>query len=280
MDSKQYQVNQDNSEFWTELCGTSFAQEHGIRNADKESLALFDKAFFDYYPFALDYLNSIEFNNSEVVEIGLGYGTVGEWLAKRSKHYTGVDISKGPVAMLNHRLKQNNLTTNHQAIQANALALPFEDNSKDYIVSIGCLHHTGDLSSALKETIRVCRPGGKILIMIYHKHSLRSLAAPLIYFACRLANVFNVGPKIPHHYDEFLRWQRDSRLDGSPPPATEFSSFHSIDNIMPNCKIIKKGLHNLGKFKIPLTSIKCRPFFLGWLDRIVGLDIYFIAQKN
>ena len=47
-----------------------------------------------------------------------------------------------------------------QVVQGSALALPFADASFDNVVSIGCLHHTGDLSRAVPRCGACCGPGG------------------------------------------------------------------------------------------------------------------------
>ena len=82
-----------------------------------------------------------------MLEVGLGYGTVSQKLAQCGAIYTGLDIAEGPVSMVNHRLSSNNL--NGSASQGSILAPPFETESFDAIIAIGCLHHTGDLSRAL-----------------------------------------------------------------------------------------------------------------------------------
>src|SRR5262249_14820403 len=48
--------------------------------------------------------------------------------------------------------------------QADALALPFADNQFDLVYAAGVLEHLDDLEKALTELVRVCRPGGRIVI--------------------------------------------------------------------------------------------------------------------
>ena len=45
----------------------------------------------------------------DVLEVGLGYGTVGQKIAESGARYTGLDIAQGPVDGLNHRLAQSGL---------------------------------------------------------------------------------------------------------------------------------------------------------------------------
>ena len=60
-----------------------------------------------------------------------------------------------------------------RAIQGSALDMPFPDESLDFVFSIGCFHHTGNVQRCLDETYRVLRPGGTAVLMVYNKFSLR-----------------------------------------------------------------------------------------------------------
>ena len=55
---------------------------------------------------------------------------------------------------------------------ADAERLPFADNSFDIAYSWGVLHHSPDTARAVSEVRRVLRPGGRALVMIYHRASL------------------------------------------------------------------------------------------------------------
>ena len=60
-------------------------------------------------------------------------------------------------------------------VQGSVLELPFEAARFDYVFTIGCLHHTGDLPRAVREVERVLRPGGTAVVMLYNLHSYRRL---------------------------------------------------------------------------------------------------------
>ncbi|WP_371261201.1 class I SAM-dependent methyltransferase [Bradyrhizobium sp. th.b2] len=112
-----------------------------------------------------------------VLEIGLGYGSVSQAVAAAGAQLTGLDIAAGPVNWLRHRLALAGLPG--QAIQGSALDIPFPEGNFDHVVTIGCLHHTGDLKKAISEVHRVLRPGGTAIIMVYSATShLRRLKHP------------------------------------------------------------------------------------------------------
>ena len=52
--------------------------------------------------FAHIHFDSLQGGN--VFEAVLGYGAVSQRLAETGANYTGIDIAKGPVEMVNHRL--------------------------------------------------------------------------------------------------------------------------------------------------------------------------------
>jgi len=54
---------------------------------------------------------------------------------------------------------------------ADAEHLDFADNSFDIVYSHGVLHHTPDTSAAIKEVHRVLKPGGRAVVMLYHRDS-------------------------------------------------------------------------------------------------------------
>jgi ubiquinone/menaquinone biosynthesis C-methylase UbiE len=57
------------------------------------------------------------------------------------------------------------------ALQGDAERLPFADGAFDIVYSNGVLHHTPDTEKALTEALRVLKPGGLAVVMLYCKSS-------------------------------------------------------------------------------------------------------------
>ena len=57
-------------------------------------------------------------------------------------------------------------------IEGDAERLPFEDASFDRVSSNGVLHHTPDMSAALREIRRVLRPGGRFCVRTCTRENL------------------------------------------------------------------------------------------------------------
>ena len=145
-----------NAEFWNELCGSLMAKQLGITDHSKDSISLFDKAYMGFYPYLLDHIDIDNISGKRVLEIGLGYGTLGQILSSKAKWYQGLDISPGPVKMMNFRIDL--FGKNGKATQGSALSMPFRNNTFDSVISIGCFHHTGNTKKCIDETFRVLRP--------------------------------------------------------------------------------------------------------------------------
>ncbi|MGH7158392.1 MAG: class I SAM-dependent methyltransferase [Candidatus Saccharimonadales bacterium] len=168
---QQADIDARNIDFWNELCGTQLARSLGIIDSSSSSLKKFDDFYFGFYPYLRDHIPFDQVRGQKILEVGLGYGTVSQKLAESGALYTGLDIAPGPVEMVNHRLEQLRLPG--EARQGNILEAPFQDNTFDGVVTIGCLHHTGNIQQALDEIHRVLRPGGWAVVMTYNAYSYR-----------------------------------------------------------------------------------------------------------
>jgi SAM-dependent methyltransferase len=261
-----------NAAFWDELCGTNLARSLGITDASEPSLARFDEAYFALYPYLLGYLPRAAVQG-RLLEIGLGYGSLGEALARLGSDYHGLDLAAGPVAMMRARLARVPGARPEQAAQGSALELPFDDASFDHVVSIGCLHHTGDLFGAVAECRRVLRPGGRLVVMVYNRRSARRLLlGPLLAARHRFA------PGTPSA-EQTLRYFYDGHADGDAAPHTDFVSVAELRGLLSgfrNVRIDRRSIDRvpLGRFEIS----RQRLMRLG-LDRLVGLDLYAVAHR-
>jgi ubiquinone/menaquinone biosynthesis C-methylase UbiE len=97
-------------------------------------------------------------DNGPILDIGSGDGALlrrlPESYAKRTIH---TDISSNYVKELKLRHSEA------EAAAADAVDLPFKDNSFDAVVSLSTLHTIDNLERAMSETTRVLKPGGKFV---------------------------------------------------------------------------------------------------------------------
>jgi ubiquinone/menaquinone biosynthesis C-methylase UbiE len=106
----------------------------------------------------------------DVLEVGCGSGFASQLFAEAGARVTAVDLTEWAVETTRARLDAFGLEGN--VLQADAEQLPFGDASFDLVFSWGVIHHTTDMARALGEIVRVCRPGGQVVLMLYHRHSL------------------------------------------------------------------------------------------------------------
>jgi ubiquinone/menaquinone biosynthesis C-methylase UbiE len=104
-----------------------------------------------------------------VLEVGCGLGTDGAQFAKAGARYTGIDLTDAAIELAKRRFELFNLQGTFRV--ADAERLDFPDNSFDIVYSHGVLHHTPDTDAAVREIHRVLRPGGKAVVMLYHRDS-------------------------------------------------------------------------------------------------------------
>ena len=107
--------------------------------------------------------------NLRVLEVGCGLGTDGAQFAKAGADYTGIDLTQAAVDLARRRFELFNLPGTFRI--ADAEGLDFPDNSFDLVYSHGVLHHTPDTPGAIREIHRVLRPGGRAVVMLYHRNS-------------------------------------------------------------------------------------------------------------
>jgi SAM-dependent methyltransferase len=106
-----------------------------------------------------------------VLDYGCGEGDFSRMLASRGARVYGLDIS--PKLIEQARAHASNIGMNGsspQFVVGDAHHTPYDDNSFDYVVGNGALHHL-DLDKAYAEIARVLRPGGKAVFqepMYYH----------------------------------------------------------------------------------------------------------------
>jgi SAM-dependent methyltransferase len=270
----QSSIDKRNRAFWDELCGTRLAMTLGITEINPDSVARFDEAYMAHYPYLARYLDDLPVEGRKVLEIGLGFGTVGQILAQRGAHYHGADIAAGPVAMLRDRLRWLGRPDAGAIVQASALELPWPDETFDTVVSVGCLHHTGNLPQAVREVHRVLVPGGTAFVMLYNAHSFRQL---VVVQRERLR-----AARARRSSDEQVRGMYDANLAGDAAPHTDFVSRRDVRQLFGDFSDVAVQSQNFDSLTPTLgghvLTVR-REWLLGNVARVAGLDLYIHARK-
>ena len=120
----------------------------------------------------------------DVLEIGVGLGADHQRFAQAGARLTGIDLTERAVEHTRRRFDLFGLKSDLRV--ADAEALPFLDESFDWVYSWGVLHHSPDTAKGVSEVLRVLRPGGSAKVMIYHTYSFVGFMLWLRYALLRL----------------------------------------------------------------------------------------------
>lgn len=113
-----------------------------------------------------------ELEGKRVLEVGPGAGGHSALFAKHGAHMTSLDITptRARATEAKFRLMGEKAEQCH-AVNGDSENLPFADATFDIVYSNGVLHHTLDTEKAIAEVLRVLKPGGQAVIMLYCKSS-------------------------------------------------------------------------------------------------------------
>ena len=153
--------------FWeAHPCGTKFSDaEIGTPEFfERVEAHRYEKEW--HIPAAADFTNT---RGLHVLEIGCGMGTDGAQFAKAGANYTGIDLTDAAIELARKRFQVSGLKGEFRV--ADAERLDFPGASFDLVYSHGVLHHTPDIEAAVCEIHRVLKPGGRAIVMLYHRGS-------------------------------------------------------------------------------------------------------------
>lgn len=269
-------VSDRNSRFWDEMCGTNIARELGITDSAPGSLKRFDDWFFSFYPYLGDHLAPAIERSTRVLEVGLGYGTVGTYLMNKGLEYTGLDIAEGPVELMNLRGRHLGKTSPVAQVGDVLSMTMFPDDTFDSVVAIGSLHHTGDFNRAIAEVVRVAKPGATVVGMVYSLFSLRNwVKRPTLMLRTLRDNRRSGGARV--RADEQMRWMSDHNSSGDAAPATEYFSRRALRTVLGqhgDVTIRARNLDSIGFLGLHFPKIRYM-LMRTYLARTLGLDLYF-----
>jgi SAM-dependent methyltransferase len=103
-----------------------------------------------------------------LLEIGCGMGYDSLEFLKRGVRVTATDLTPNAVAITRQHFKLEQVRA-EDIRTANALDLPFADNTFDAVWANGVLHATGDTRRAIREVRRVLKPGGRAIISHFYR---------------------------------------------------------------------------------------------------------------
>ena len=106
-----------------------------------------------------------EIGQSDIVlECACGTGAISQYIAPKCRQLIATDFSKG---MLRQTAKKCGKFQNVKVKRADMTNLNCRDNRFDKVVAGNVIHLLEDPHAAIKELVRVCKVGGKIIVPTY-----------------------------------------------------------------------------------------------------------------
>lgn len=128
-----------------------------------------------------------------VLDLAGGSGDITRLLAKKVGEKGKVilaDINSAMLSVGRNRLLDQGLYKNLDFVQANAQNLPFSNNSFHCITMGFGLRNVTDKNEALRSMYRVCKPGGKLMILEFSTPTLPGVKPIYDWYS------FNILPKL------------------------------------------------------------------------------------
>ena len=134
----------------------------------------------------------------EVLELATGPGLLAKHVAPAAKRMIATDYSDGMIA----EAKKGDCPENLTFEKADAMQLPYRDNSFDVVLIANALHIVPDPEKVLSEIDRVLRPGGLLIAPNFVEHK-GTLGSRIWSGILRLA-----GVKFEHQWsaEEYVRF--------------------------------------------------------------------------
>jgi SAM-dependent methyltransferase len=109
----------------------------------------------------------------KVLDVGCGNGYVLYQYARHGAEVTGVDLTQTAIELSRKRFALGGLSGQFREVDGNNL--PFPGDHFDIVCSMGVLHHISNPQPMVNEMFRVLKPGGRLIVMLYHRHSWKNL---------------------------------------------------------------------------------------------------------
>jgi SAM-dependent methyltransferase len=100
----------------------------------------------------------------KVLDVACGPGIVACAVALQAAHVTGIDLTPAMIAQARER-QQNLKLDNIDWHVGDATRLPYADGTFNIVLTRYSFHHMPDPAAALREMKRVCRKGGRIVVI-------------------------------------------------------------------------------------------------------------------
>lgn len=114
--------------------------------------------------------------NTYMLDVGCGTGRFSKYLAKKAGFIEAIDAGNAIFAA--QKLLSN--TPNVRLSIASTDNIPFNDNTFDFVMSIGVLHHIPDTLLAMRDCVKKVKPNGYFYVYLYYNLDNKGLIPKLL----------------------------------------------------------------------------------------------------
>lgn len=139
------------------------------RPGTREFFADLDQYHFEKLHHLLRLVDFNAWQGREVLDLGCGAGVEVVRFARGGARVTGVDIAASAIALTRQNLEQQGLDARLEV--ADGEALPFADNSFDFVYAHGVVQYTSSDQRLVAEVRRVLKPDGLAMFQAYNRVS-------------------------------------------------------------------------------------------------------------
>lgn len=186
-----------------------------------------------------------------ILDLAAGTGTSSEAISRRGARVTAADFSEGMLEEGRRKHAGNSLINFEWADAEN---LPFENDSFDAATISFGLRNVQDPKRALRELLRVTKPGGKVIICEFSTPTLAVVRGPYRfyskYFLPRIAGLFG-APKAAYEYltETIAEWPTQAEL-------AEWMREAGFENA--GYRNLTGGIVALNRGFVPLKTVKTK----------------------
>ncbi|MFD2115964.1 demethylmenaquinone methyltransferase [Paenibacillus yanchengensis] len=127
--------------------------------------------------------------------------------ASKTGDIIGLDFSDQMLAVGKSKVKEEQLHDRIQLVQGDAMQLPFDDNSFDFVTIGFGLRNVPDYDQVIREMYRVVKPGGKVVCLELSKPTFLPFRA--IYYLYFERILPSIGKIVAKRYEEY-KWLPES----------------------------------------------------------------------
>lgn len=250
-------------------CGAHVAKELAFGSREYFD-AIEDYRYNVYAPWMKQLIGFDRYSGKRLLEVGCGTGTDSLQFARGGAIFTGMDLTPRSIEIARKRFEV--YQQQGEFVLSDAENLDFPDESFDVVYSFGVIHHTPNTERAAAEIHRVLKPGGKAIVMVYHRSSLYYWGALILKRGILRGELLKASP------DELMsRYVEYSETGGRPlVKAYTRNEVRKMFSRFSDCKV---EVDQLTRPELGILGRMLPESVFQWLARNFGWNVIITATK-